>query len=428
MKKLSTLACISLMFIGSLHAQPRTPVSVLKSIDSKTLFNNLLERPMRTCVVMNFDPDVEVYNAYTYESNNGFVTGTNVYEDDEIASVFRAPAEALYMTKIAFVFAYANSNLPANLSKSVNINVYDVNTFGEPQTLIATVSKLLSEIKANVDNETITEVVFPTPVVLPESKRFAVSVNFGNLTWQYPAEMDSLALSSWDVGTDARNFLIKTFGEWYPAEVLVPGLSAILSIYPLVSDDPTCLDPTPVKLSAFTVQKKAGYNQLSWTTASEQNNVGFDLQRSADGVNFSTIATVASLAPSGNSTQSIDYQAMDKQPLKGVNYYRLVQRDKDGRTAISKVISVNSDGITTTSVSLFPNPVHSTLTVRISSSGPQKTDMQILNMQGGVILKKSVTLKPGENSIDLDVQRLQPGSYLLRLSDAELTRTLKFVK
>lgn len=71
-----------------------------------------------------------------------------------------------------------------------------------------------------------------------------------------------------------------------------------------------------------------GIVRLDWSTSSESNNGYFELWRSTDGIDFALLAKVAG---KGNSTKTQRYQATDLSPQKGVNYYSLVQFDKDGK-------------------------------------------------------------------------------------------------
>ncbi len=80
--------------------------------------------------------------------------------------------------------------------------------------------------------------------------------------------------------------------------------------------------------------------QLSWTTATEQNNYGFDVQQSADSINFNTIGFVPSNTPDGNSSTPSNYVFKDVGPLPGKSYYRLRTTDKDQHSLYSTVIIV----------------------------------------------------------------------------------------
>jgi len=86
----------------------------------------------------------------------------------------------------------------------------------------------------------------------------------------------------------------------------------------------------PVNLIEFKVAQKSSTAVLHWSTASEQNNKGFAVERSSDATNWKQIAFVAG---KNNSSAVNNYSATDFAPSNGVNYYRLKQIDFDGKTA-----------------------------------------------------------------------------------------------
>ncbi len=93
----------------------------------------------------------------------------------------------------------------------------------------------------------------------------------------------------------------------------------------------------PVNLISFKALPAGKAAELTWRTASETNNRGFYVERSADAVNWSDIGFV-----DGNATTSQvqDYHFTDETPGKGPNYYRLRQTDFDGKTEHSRIQGV----------------------------------------------------------------------------------------
>ncbi|MCD6367202.1 MAG: hypothetical protein J7L46_06660 [Bacteroidales bacterium] len=94
----------------------------------------------------------------------------------------------------------------------------------------------------------------------------------------------------------------------------------------------------PVELLRFTVTPQNNTVKLDWTTASEINNNYFSIERSKDAVNFEQIQTIQG---AGNSRILLEYSAFDFHPLFGKSYYRLRQTDFDGKSTVSKMVSVD---------------------------------------------------------------------------------------
>jgi hypothetical protein len=171
-------------------------------------------------------------------------------------------------------------------------------------------------------------------------------------------------------------------------------------------------------------------NRLSWNTVTETNNKGFELQRSADGKNFSSIAFVATKAGGGNSASPLSYIYNDEKPLNGNGYYRLKQVDKDGKISYSNIVSLGrkvSDIILT---SVYPNPTEKELNVVITSPGMERVTIIITDLRGGIVMRKAIQLVSGENQQQLKVQSLAAGTYLIKAVCANGCETAvqRFVK
>ena len=171
----------------------------------------------------------------------------------------------------------------------------------------------------------------------------------------------------------------------------------------------------PVSITSFKGERKGAENLLAWTTATEQNNKGFELQRSADGVNYSTLTFVNSKAINGNSNTTLDYTFTDTKPFAGNNYYRLKQLDKDGKESLSQVVLIKgSKGTQLDITSIYPNPTTSQLNVIMSAPSRDKVTIVITDVAGKVLVQKIVNVVAGDNSIQLDVSKLVSGTYIMK--------------
>jgi hypothetical protein len=123
----------------------------------------------------------------------------------------------------------------------------------------------------------------------------------------------------------------------------------------IVYDDPVCVTSSslPIELLSFTATVKDPHVQLNWTTATETNNDYFNVERSVNGANFTTIGEIDG---AGNSTQSLSYSTIDDQPFYGVSYYRLKQTDDDGRISYSNIIAAEFNNMNSFALNIYPNP------------------------------------------------------------------------
>ncbi|HEY8401185.1 MAG TPA: T9SS type A sorting domain-containing protein, partial [Cytophagaceae bacterium] len=116
--------------------------------------------------------------------------------------------------------------------------------------------------------------------------------------------------------------------------------------------------PLPVEWLSFDGELINGKVFLRWSTASEINNSFFEIQRSADGHYFETIAK----KEGGNNTNSISlYKFTDYSPLQGVSYYRLIQHDFDGNVYYTPSISIYTHN---KPFVISPNPFTDVVSVR----------------------------------------------------------------
>jgi len=166
----------------------------------------------------------------------------------------------------------------------------------------------------------------------------------------------------------------------------------------------------PVVLTGFTAAKNANAVDLSWNTESEQNSAYFNVERSADGVNFAAIGKVNS---AGNSTQTIKYKFTDNSPLAGRNYYRLRQVDLDGQFALSSIVSVNMS-VNSSSVSLYPNPVLNQAQVQYPKA-VKGAAYKIVSMDGRVM--QSGILQENSTQMNITMGGLKSGVYVLIINN-----------
>jgi|GEM_PF-330152 len=191
-------------------------------------------------------------------------------------------------------------------------------------------------------------------------------------------------------------------------------------------------DPAlPVVLATFEGVTSKNIHYLNWETRSEINNRGFELQRSADGRNYSTIANIGSKAPNGNSTQSISYSFIDSRPLPGFSYYRLRQTDANGKETYSRVVVLKIDEVQQLSISLaYPNPVKHQLNMVVLSPGSRSLTLSITDLLGRTLTSRTISIQKGSNIVQMNTANLKSGSYLIKAMDAtgEATEVKQFIK
>ena len=186
----------------------------------------------------------------------------------------------------------------------------------------------------------------------------------------------------------------------------------------------------PVTITSFRGETAGSINKLYWSTSTEINNYGFELERSADGINYSKITFVATKANGGNSTSQLSYNFDDIKPLPGINYYRLKQIDKNGKFSYSGVVTLSRRLTEITLSKVFPNPATTELNVVITSPRAEKLTIIVTDLRGKVVMQTSTNVVLGENQQQLNVAKLAGGTYMVKVicADGCETAVHRFVK
>lgn len=160
----------------------------------------------------------------------------------------------------------------------------------------------------------------------------------------------------------------------------------------------------PITLKQFSGKASASGNQLTWTTSAEVNAKEMQLERSADGISFSRIATVAAKGIAAT------YNYSDVK-VTGVQYYRLKLVDKDGQNSYSQVLKLQSVVVSTVVLQVYPNPASNYIQLNTNWNAAV---VKLYNMQGNVVLQQS--WKKGER---VNIARLAAGTYVVELQSSE---------
>ncbi len=179
--------------------------------------------------------------------------------------------------------------------------------------------------------------------------------------------------------------------------------------------------PLPIELISFTGECNNGPIDLKWTTASEINNDHFVIERSNDGINFQRLSVIGG---NGNSTDLNNYTFTDKEPLRDISYYRLVQVDFDSKETIYGPIAIQSCDPGTLSVSVVSNGESPKLFINSKEYSP--VQIVIFDTNGKNLLNKELLVAAGQNIIDLPMNKTASGVYYIRIQNKYSLITTKF--
>jgi hypothetical protein len=202
--------------------------------------------------------------------------------------------------------------------------------------------------------------------------------------------------------------------------------------YDVTADDGTCQITEAVNITCtllgadceeFTIGLHPNNDKvlLNWTTAAEEENAGFFIERSEDGVNYVRLNWVASL---GNTTEGHQYAYNDDENLiKGSRYYyRLIQMDQDGTEhQFCEVKTLEIPGEFVNNLSIQPNPTKGEVVLIFDAEEDGQVQVRVFDVLGQMVLDAGqFNVQAGNNRYPLSIQELAPATYFIQLGDEEL--------
>jgi hypothetical protein len=183
----------------------------------------------------------------------------------------------------------------------------------------------------------------------------------------------------------------------------------------------------PVRLMTFTANYRNQVATLNWETEGEQHFNYFEIQRSNNGNNYTTIGVRPS---SGNGDGRRSYQFPDNlSSVSGNTFtYRLKLVDTDGKFKYSNVIMIRKGTQGIKGIIINPNPIMNGMaTLRFFAPGPGIVNLKVIDISGKIVWQQQVNALEGSNSIALDgLDRLAKGSYILQMVNGEGLQSAKF--
>ncbi len=186
----------------------------------------------------------------------------------------------------------------------------------------------------------------------------------------------------------------------------------------------------PVELSAFAAYAGDGYVNLAWTTASEQDNAYFDVQRRTSGTGWISVGHVDG---HGTVNTATNYEFTDNSVTNGVTYsYRLLSYDINGtRHEYSTVAATPVSSAPPTEYALeqnYPNPFNPQTTITYAVKDPGFVSLKVYNLVGQeVATLVSNTMDAGRYTVNFTADNLPSGIYLYTLTAGEFSQTQKML-
>jgi len=192
----------------------------------------------------------------------------------------------------------------------------------------------------------------------------------------------------------------------------------------LLGCDPNAT-PLPVHLISFQGNmNKSNKVTLNWTVADNETANSFEVERSTNGVDFTTIGVVFASEKIGVENYMFyeTYTGSDKV------MYRLKMIDKNKEADYSRILVFGTKAITT-NIKIIGNPVSDKLTFSYSSSSTQQVSVKVYDMTGKMVVNNRVNSLEGNNIVSLPLSStFKPGMYVVEVNDGTDRQTTKFIK
>ena len=185
----------------------------------------------------------------------------------------------------------------------------------------------------------------------------------------------------------------------------------------------------PVELISFSASSDKNNVILNWTTATETNNRGFDIERGIKVNDLISWATIGFVEGNGTTTQTNHYSFIDKKVDAGAYAYRLKQMDYDGSFEFSQRVELEiSLPLNYALEQNYPNPFNPTTTIRYSIPEAGFVNLKLFDVLGNEL--KSLFNKrqeAGQYEFVFDASGLASGVYYYRIQSGEFTSTKKII-
>lgn len=177
----------------------------------------------------------------------------------------------------------------------------------------------------------------------------------------------------------------------------------------------------PLTLLDFSAISNVNGILLKWQTAREVNTKSFEIEWGIDGQHFNKIG----VQQAANNTGIHQYSFLHNVNTDNDNYYRLKMLDNDGRFTYSKTIRIAA--FNARAITISPNPVINSTTLTIQADKDETIQFFLHDVNGKLVLVKSVKLVKGSNQLRLDLQTIPAGNYFIS-SGSDQFSTMKIIK
>ncbi|MBY0536434.1 MAG: T9SS type A sorting domain-containing protein [Chitinophagaceae bacterium] len=181
----------------------------------------------------------------------------------------------------------------------------------------------------------------------------------------------------------------------------------------------------PVVFGTFSATAQNNKVTINFITEQEINNDRFEIERSSNGVDFTTVATLKGT----NTSVTHQYNVVDVPSTTGTFQYRIHQIDVDGKSTYSKIVAVRM--LTSSeNFKVFPTVATTQVNIALSLTETNTISIMILDVQGRIYMQQQQVIGNGSNQQSINVSSLSKGMYYIQIksNDGSIKMTQAFQK
>ena len=176
-------------------------------------------------------------------------------------------------------------------------------------------------------------------------------------------------------------------------------------------------DVMSLQTGSLAVENVDNRNKISWKTYNQISGDKYEIQRSENGIDFTTLSTI-----SANVYES-EYTYWDENPITGLNYYKLKLINADGRIECSNIVSARVKAYIK-QINAYPNPVKNKLQISLTALPTEHAQLTIFNALGSIVQHIPISSK----TVSIDMTNFAKGIYYLSYKDDVYSQRIKIIK
>lgn len=243
------------------------------------------------------------------------------------------------------------------------------------------------------------------------------SPNWNGSNWEYFTTYPAFVATMTDSGTKFRVVVASTATNITNPNCSFSDVTSVLTLNVI-----NCGPPLNTEIISFTGKIENSLSVLNWTTGKEETSVQYVVEKSMNGRNFRTVATV-----NGNNSKAETNHYSWSESFSQIQTFYRIRLIAGSNQKFSRIIRLSS-GNTPLELKVT-NPFTNKLKAEINTTEPQLVNLQLVDNSGKIICRQQFALVNGTNSLQLDnSEAVAKGLYMLQVQSGLNTITKKVLK